>query len=102
MRNCVGCSADEQRDLATRLHELENEAEQLKSQANDDTCRRKTELATLQMDMLKEHGEMEKERDRQHNQVAGERTTAPAITLIVVVQCISKTIFKTSVGGVLW
>ncbi|KAK2141181.1 hypothetical protein NP493_5362g00002 [Ridgeia piscesae] len=67
----AGCSADEQRDLTTRLHELENEAEQLKSQANDDTCRRKTELATLQMDMLKEHGEMEKERDRQHNQVAG-------------------------------
>ncbi|KAK2141182.1 hypothetical protein NP493_5362g00003 [Ridgeia piscesae] len=66
----AGCSADEQRDLTTRLHELENEAEQLKSQANDDTCRRKTELATLQMDMLKEHGEMEKERDRQHNQVA--------------------------------
>ena len=102
LRNCVGCSADEQTDLTTRLQELENEAEQLKNRADDVTCVRKTELATLHVDMLKEHGEMERERDRQHSQIAGERTTALAVTLIVVVQCISKTILKTSVGGGLW
>ena len=81
----LSSSADEQTRLSTRVHELEKEAVQLKSRADEVTHRSKVELSTLKMDMLKERGELERERDRQHNQVEGERTTASAGIVIVVV-----------------
>ena len=82
----LSSSADEQTRLTTRVHELEKEAVQLKSRADEVTHRSKVDLATLKMDMLKERGELERERDRQHNQVEGEGTTASALTLSVFVR----------------
>ena len=72
----LASSADEQTCLTTRVHELEKEAVKLKSRADEVTHRSKVEMATLKMDMLKDSGELERERDRQRNQVEGQLTRA--------------------------
>ena len=65
----LSSSTDEQSRVTTRVHELEKDAVQLKRRADEVTHRSKVEVATLKMDLMKERGELERERDRQCNQI---------------------------------
>ena len=65
----LSSSTDEQSRVTTRVHELEKDAVQLKRRADEVTHRSKVEMATLKMDLMKERGELGRERDRQRNQI---------------------------------
>ena len=75
----LSSSTDEQSRVTTRVHELEKDAVQLKRRTDEVTHRSKVEMATLKMDLMKERGELERERDRQCNQI--EELTSQVETL---------------------
>ena len=64
-----------QTQLSGRIHELEKDNIVLKNQAEEAVHRSRVEQTNLKMDMLKERGELERQRDMASNTVEGEGTT---------------------------
>lgn len=64
-------AASEQNKLKNEMHELEKKNTILKGHAEEMSHRSKVSLSDLKMEMLKQRGEIEKERDKLGNEVEG-------------------------------
>ena len=53
------------------MHELEKENLVLRNRADEVTHKSKVEMTNLKMDMLKERGNLERERDKFRNEIEG-------------------------------
>ena len=57
--------------MSTRLHDFEKENIVLKNRSEEVTHRSRVELTNLKMDMLKERGDLERQRDRLTGDIEG-------------------------------
>lgn len=57
--------------LTSRIHDLEKNNIQLKNKAEETSHKCKVDLTNLKIEMLKERGELERERDRLTNKIDG-------------------------------
>lgn len=64
-------AGDHQSQMAMRTHELEKENQILKNRAEEVQHRSKLDVSNIRMDMLRERGELERERDKLGNQLEG-------------------------------
>lgn len=67
----VSATADTHNKLTVRIHELEKENMVYKNRAEEITHKSKVDLTNLKMDMLKQRGDLERERDKLSNLVDG-------------------------------
>jgi len=68
----ISGAGDTQNKLSVRIHELEKEAMVYKNRAEEVSHKSRVDLTNLKMDMLKQRGELERERDKLSNMVDGE------------------------------
>ena len=64
-------TSDLHNQLTSRVHELEKDNIILKNRAEEVTHKSKVEVTNLKMEMLRERGDLERERDRLKNEVEG-------------------------------
>ena len=64
-------ASDENSRLATRLHELETELTAVRSRLEETTHRCKLEVSNVRVEMLRERGDVERDRDRLNAQLQG-------------------------------
>lgn len=64
-------TADLQNQLTVRIHDLEKENIMLKNKVDETLHRGKVEVTNLRMEMLKERGDLERQRDQLKNTVEG-------------------------------
>ena len=64
-------SGDTHNKLTTKIHEVEKECIVLKNKADEATHKSKVDLTNLKMDMLKQRGDLERDRDRLANLIDG-------------------------------
>lgn len=67
----ISSTSDLYTQMTSKIHELEKDNIVLKNTAEEVTHRSKVELTNLKMEMLKERGELERERDRLATQLEG-------------------------------
>jgi DNA-binding HxlR family transcriptional regulator len=67
----IASTSDLQTQLTSRVHDLEKENIVLKNRVEESSHKGKVELTNLKMEMLKERGDMERQRDKLINQVEG-------------------------------
>ncbi|XP_050412779.1 centrosomal protein of 83 kDa [Patella vulgata] len=65
----ISQSSDEHNKLTSRIHDLEKENMVLSNRADEVSHKSKVDLTNLKMEMLKQRGELERERDRLSNLV---------------------------------
>ncbi|KAL5014209.1 hypothetical protein ScPMuIL_008479 [Solemya velum] len=62
-------TADGQNKLSSKIHDLEKENMMLRNRIDEETHKNKVSVTNVKMDMLKQRGELERERDRLGNLV---------------------------------
>ena len=67
----LSTTTDLHTSLTSRVHELEKDNLVFKNQAEEVTHKSKVDLTSLKMDMLRERGELERQRDRLVNEIEG-------------------------------
>ena len=70
-REC-SLTSDHQNHLVSRNHDIEKENLTLKNRMEEVSHKSKLEVTNIKMEMLRERGELERERDRLRNQIEGE------------------------------
>ena len=64
-------TGDTHNKLTSRIHELERDNVQLKNRVDEAVHKNKVDLTNLRMEMLKQRGDLERERDKLANQIEG-------------------------------
>jgi chromosome segregation ATPase len=67
----ISATNDENGRLVARVHELEKENVGLRSRAEETTHRCKLDVSNVRVEMLRERGEIERDRDRMSGQLKG-------------------------------
>ena len=67
----LSCTGDTHNKLTVKIHELEKESMVYKNRLDEVSHKSKVELTNMKMDMLKQRGDLERDRDKLANLVEG-------------------------------
>lgn len=72
-------TADGQNKLSSKIQDLEKENMMLRNRMDEETHKNKVSVTNVKMDMLKQRGELERDRDRLGNLVEGTLTNSHSL-----------------------